>query len=171
MNRCFSSFCVSSFGIMATSSREFTARYYLLTSKATDETPRPLQAQLRPSGHEHRKQQLLLPHYLWRPCDNFGELFHFGIVTTFNKRVFVRIIIFPAGGKPGHGVRAAGRIATKSRPRNAPRKKGPKQKATSGPQNRRWRWAQNIIQQIFGRWRGGGRKGFLFFIYATLCCY
>jgi hypothetical protein len=30
---------VSSFGIMATSPRKFTARYYLLTSKATDETP------------------------------------------------------------------------------------------------------------------------------------
>ena len=61
--------------------------------------------------------------------------------------------------------------ATRSRPRNAPRKKGPKQKATSGPQNRRRRWAQKIIQRIFGRWRDGGRKGFLLFIYATLCCY
>jgi hypothetical protein len=61
--------------------------------------------------------------------------------------------------------------ATKSRPRNGPPKQGPKQKATSGPQNRRRRWAQNIIERIFGRWRDGGREGFLLFIYATLCCY
>ena len=61
--------------------------------------------------------------------------------------------------------------ATKSRATTAPQKQDTKQKATSGPQNRRRRWAQNIIQRIFGRWRDGDREVFLLLIYATLCCY
>jgi hypothetical protein len=39
------------------------------------------------------------------------------------------------------------------------------------PEQRRRRWAQNIIQRIFGRWRDGDREVFLLLIYATLCCY
>ena len=63
------------------------------------------------------------------------------------------------------------RFATKSRATDRPQKQDTKQKATSGPQNRRRRWAQNIIQRIFGRWRDGDREVFLLLIYATLCCY
>ena len=97
IDRCFSSFCVSSFGIMATSSRKFTARYYLLTSKATDETPSASPTSpIRSRASQTAATATPLPQ---------GRI----VKDRLSTNAFVRIIIFPLGRR-GQGARAAGRV-------------------------------------------------------------
>ena len=103
INRCFSSFCVSSFGIMATSSRKFTARYYLLTSKATDETPSASPTSpIRSRASQTAATATPLPQ---------GRI----VKDRLSTNAFVRIIIFPLGREawprcPGRRPHSGGRF-------------------------------------------------------------
>jgi hypothetical protein len=87
---------------MVTSSREFTARYYLLTSKATDETPSAsptLPIRSRASQTAATATPLLR-----------GRI----VKDRLSTNRFVRIIIFPGGEasprRPGPRPRAGGRL-------------------------------------------------------------
>jgi hypothetical protein len=80
--------------------RLVNSRAVIICSQAKQQTRPPLQAQLRPSGHEHRKQQLTatpLP-----------------LAVQLSTNAFVRIIIFPreeaSPRRPGPRPRAGGRF-------------------------------------------------------------
>jgi hypothetical protein len=83
--------------------RLVNSRPVIICSQAKQQTRPPLQAQLRPSGHEHRKQQLLTC-----PTTSVGR------VTTFNKRVCAYNYFSRGRGalprRPGRRPHAGGRF-------------------------------------------------------------